>query len=341
MVECPICHASNPPGSQSCFRCSTPFAINNPGTGDAATVVSTAYDPEATVVTPPGGATGWSVPLQKLEARDPSAPLNPGTVLGERYEIIKRLGEGGMGAVYKARDRELDLLVALKVIRPELSSNPEILRRFKQELILARQVTHKNVIRIFELGMADGRKFITMDYIDGRDLKSILLERGKLPPDEAVRIVRQICKGLEAAHSEGVVHRDLKPQNIMVDAAGRVWVMDFGLARSMDLVGLTRTGVLMGTPDYMSPEQARAEKVDARSDLFSLGIIVFEMLAGRLPFDADTLMGKLLQRVQKRAPLVSDIEPGVPADLARVVEKCLEPEVAKRYHSIREILDDL
>ena len=276
MVECPICHASNPPGSQTCFRCSTPFAV---GPADTPTTLDSSYDPEATVAVG-GGATGWSVPIRKSGALDPSAPLEPGTVLGERYEILKRLGEGGMGAVYKARDRELDLFVALKVIRPELASHPDILRRFKQELILARQVTHKNVIRIFELGMADGRKFITMDYIDGRDLKSILVERGKLPPDEAVRIIRQVCRGLEAAHAEGVVHRDLKPQNIMVDANGRVWVMDFGLARSMDLVGITRTGALMGTPDYMSPEQARAEKVDARSDLFSLGIIFYEILTG-------------------------------------------------------------
>ncbi len=274
MVECPVCHASNPIGSKTCFRCSTPFGISNTTIGydaasDAATVVDTSSDPEATVAVSPAGGTGWSVPLQKIEARDPGGGLEPGTVLGGRYEILKRLGEGGMGAVYQARDRELDLPVALKVIRADLAGNPEILRRFKQELILARQVTHKNVIRIFELGMADGRKFITMDYIEGRDLKSLLMERGKLPPAESVSIIKQICRGLEAAHAEGVVHRDLKPQNVMVDAGGRVWVMDFGLARSMDLAGLTRTGALMGTPDYMSPEQARAQKVDARSDLFS------------------------------------------------------------------------
>ena len=338
MVECPICHASNPPGSQTCFRCSTPFA-NDPN--DAATVLDTSYDPDATVAVTPGGATGWSVPLQKKTAHDPSAPLEPGTVLGERYEILKRLGEGGMGAVYKARDRELDLLVALKIIRPELASHPEILRRFKQELILARQVTHKNVIRIFELGMADGRKFITMDYIDGRDLKSILVERGKLPPDEAVRIMRQICRGLEAAHAEGVVHRDLKPQNIMVDANGRVWVMDFGLARSMDLVGITRTGALMGTPDYMSPEQARAQKVDARSDLFSLGIIFYEMLTGVLPFRADTMMATLLKRVQEKAPPPNSLHPAIPQRLSDMVMKCLEVDLARRYQSASDILTDI
>jgi serine/threonine protein kinase/tetratricopeptide (TPR) repeat protein len=287
------------------------------------------------------GGTGWSVPVQKLTATDPGAALEPGMMLGERYEILRSLGEGGMGAVYKARDHELDRMVALKVIRPELAGHPDILRRFKQELILARQVTHKNVVRIFDLGTADGRKFITMDFIEGRDLKSILNERGKLPAVEAVPIAQQICRGLEAAHVEGVVHRDLKPQNIMVDGAGRVWLMDFGLARSMELSGLTRTGVLMGTPDYMSPEQARAEKVDARSDLFSLGIIFFEMLTGRLPFQADTLMAKLLQRVQQRAVAVTEIDPTIPAGVSAVVAKCLEPDVTKRYQSIHEVLDDL
>ena len=347
MVECPSCHTSNPPESRLCSKCSTPFGI------DSATLVLDAspappVDPDVTQVftdvslaaTAIGG-TGWSVPIQRLGPSDPNTPVEEGMVLGGRYQVLKRLGEGGMGAVYKARDHELDRLVALKVIRPELAGHPDILRRFKQELILARQVTHKNVVRIFDLGSADGRKFITMDYIEGRDLKTILTERGKLPPAEVVPIFQQICRGLEAAHVEGVVHRDLKPQNVMVDEAGRVWLMDFGLARSMELAGLTRTGVLMGTPDYMSPEQARALKVDARSDLFSLGIIVYELLIGRLPFEADTLMAKLLQRVQKKAAPVTEIDPTIPASLAAVVSKCLETDVAKRYQSVAEILDDL
>jgi serine/threonine protein kinase/tetratricopeptide (TPR) repeat protein len=306
-----------------------------------ATVLGQAPDPEATIAAVAAGGTGWSVPVLKMSAPDPSSPLEPGTVLGERYEILKRLGEGGMGAVYKARDRELDLTVALKVIRPELASHPDILRRFKQELILARQVTHKNVIRIFELGMADGRKFITMDYIEGRDLKSILVERGKLPAAEAVPVMTQICRGLEAAHTEGVIHRDLKPQNIMVDANGRVWLMDFGLARSMDLVGITRTGALMGTPDYMSPEQARAQKVDERSDLFSVGIIFYEILTGVLPFRADTMMATLLKRVQEKAIRPSALNSSIPEPLSDVVMKCLEVEVTRRYQSASEILADL
>jgi serine/threonine protein kinase/tetratricopeptide (TPR) repeat protein len=346
MVECPSCHTSNPPDSRLCSKCSAPFGI------DSATLVLDGSPPpldsdvtqvfqEVSIGATGAGGTGWSVPIQKLGSSHPGAILEPGMVLGERYEILKRLGEGGMGAVYKARDHELDRLVALKVIRPELAGHPDILRRFKQELILARQVTHKNVVRIFDLGTADGRKFITMDYIEGQDLKGILTERDKLPPEEVVPLFQQICRGLEAAHLEGVVHRDLKPQNVMVDDAGRLWLMDFGLARSMELSGLTRTGVLMGTPDYMSPEQARAEKVDARSDLFSLGIIVYEMLTGRLPFQADTLMAKLLQRVQQRATPVTEIDPTIPASLGAVVTKCLEPDVRKRYQTIREILDDL
>ncbi len=235
MVECPACHTSNPPESRLCSKCSAPFGI------DSATLVdrrfacarssirtSLKFSTKSHLRQRLGG-TGWSVPLQRSGASNPSAPVEAGMILGERYEILKRLGEGGMGAVYKARDHELDRLVALKVIRPELAGHPDILRRFKQELILARQVTHKNVVRIFDLGSADGRKFITMDYIEGRDLKSILVERGKLPAVEVVPIFQQICRGLEAAHVEGVVHRDLKPQNIMLDAAGRVWLMDFGL----------------------------------------------------------------------------------------------------------------
>ena len=344
MVECPICHTSNPPGTLACVKCSTPIEINIAtivATPESATVLDPALDPEATQAVIGGRNRLVGSAASEARPADASTLLEPGVVLGERYEILKRLGEGGMGAVYKARDRELERLVALKVIRPELAGNPEILRRFKQELILARQVTHKNVIRIFDLGMADGRKFITMDYVEGRDLKSVLVERGKLPPEEAVPIIQQVCRGLEAAHTEGVVHRDLKPQNIMVDAAGRVWVMDFGLARSMETAGITRTGALMGTPDYMSPEQARGEKVDARSDLFSLGIIFYELLTGRLPFQADTLMATLLKRVQEKAIPPAVLNPAIPPHINRVVMKCLEADVSKRYQAIGEILADL
>src|SRR5579863_5815007 len=316
-MVCPECSYKNSETSGACAKCGTPLPLND--------------------VTLPAEAQGWSELAEDIVLSPTTGQLSSGTVIGDRYEILQLLGQGGMGAVYKVRDKELDRIVALKLIRPEFAGNPEILRRFKQELILARQVTHKNVIRIFDLGMADGRKFITMDYVEGRDLKSVLVERGKLPPDEAVPIIQQVCRGLEAAHTEGVVHRDLKPQNIMVDADGRVWVMDFGLARSMETVGITRTGALMGTPDYMSPEQARGEKVDARSDLFSLGIIFYEMLTGRLPFQAETMMATLLKRVQEKAIPPIALDPAIPPHINRVVMKCLEADVTKRYQAIDEI----
>jgi len=264
-----------------------------------------------------------------------------GTLLADRYGILALLGQGGMGAVYKAHDTELERLVALKLIRPDLASNPEILRRFKQELILAREVTHRNVIRIFDLGQAKGFKFITMEYVEGRDLRVILREREKLPPEETVRIIAQVCRALEAAHAAGVVHRDLKPQNIMLDAKDRVYVMDFGIAHSLETPGMTQTGALMGTPEYMSPEQAKGIKVDPRSDLFSLGIIFYELLTGISPFKADTALATLLKRTQERAQPPAEIDPAIPKAISDVVMKCLEIDRDQRFSNAREILEDL
>src|ERR1700733_11868040 len=212
-----------------------------------------------------------------------AAVFQVGEVLGGRYEILQLLGEGGMGAVYKAADRELDRVVGLKVIRPELASNPSILARFKQELLLAHQVTHRNVIRIYDLADADGVKFITMEFVDGEDLRTLIREKKKFAPEEAVEIIQQVCLALDAAHSVGVIHRDLKPQNIMQDGTGRILVMDFGLARTLEGDGMTQTGAIVGTMEYMSPEQALAKDLDQRSDLFALGLILYEMLTGKTP----------------------------------------------------------
>ncbi len=262
-------------------------------------------------------------------------------MLGERYEILQLLGQGGMGAVYKARDIELERTVALKLIRSDLASHPEILRRFKQELILAREVTHRNVIRIFDLGQASGVRYITMDYVEGQDLRALLNEKGKFSPEEAVPIFLQIAAALEAAHQAGVVHRDLKPQNVMVDKDGRVYVMDFGVARSLETPGMTQTGALMGTPEYMSPEQAKGLKVDARSDLFSLGIIFYEMLSGASPFKADTAMATMFKRTRERAVPLAQAMSGVPVFLSDIVSKCLEIDQEQRYPSARAIIEDL
>jgi serine/threonine protein kinase/tetratricopeptide (TPR) repeat protein len=259
-----------------------------------------------------------------------------GDVIGGRYEILQLLGEGGMGTVYKARDTELDRLVGLKIIRPDLATNPEILQRFKQELILARQVTHRNVIRIFDLSQADGLKFITMEYLEGQDLRAVLREKGKLTPQEAARVILQICRALEAAHSEGVIHRDLKPQNIMLDQKGRAYVMDFGIARSAYLPGMTQTGALVGTPEYMSPEQAKGEKLDERSDLFSLGVILYELLVGQSPYYSDTPLATLWKRIQEKAKPLSELDPTIPKSLSDIIEKALEIDPRNRFSSAHE-----
>ena len=216
-MVCPLCQADNPPTIVNCLKCNTPlpFADQTLGpTSAGGTSPGASFKKDKA----PGGTAAWSVAVTPTaSASSPQGEQLVGTMLAERYEIIALLGEGGMGAVYKARDNELDRLVAIKLIRPELASNPEILGRFKQELILAREVTHRNVIRIFDLGQASGLKFITMQFVEGRDLRAVLRERGKLPPAEGVQIISQVCRALESAHAAGVVHRDLKPQNIMLD----------------------------------------------------------------------------------------------------------------------------
>src|SRR5579864_381610 len=325
-MDCPQCGTVNPAGTSSCLKCSTPFE-----TSIETVVMGT-------------GARGWSRVLSANtgEALAPQFALAPGTLLGERYEIIQLLGEGGMGAVYKVKDQELDRVVALKVIRPELARNAGVLQRFKRELILARKITHKNVIRIFDLGTGDGVKFITMDFIEGRDAAALLREQTTFTPRMAARMISQACLGLAAAHAEGVVHRDLKPQNMMINEAGELILMDFGIARSViEDGGLTNTGALMGTPTYMSPEQARGEKVDARSDVYALGIIFFEFLTSKPPFESDTAMGTLLKRIQEPAPSPAKVDPTIPDALADIVLKCLQADPAKRYQSMQEMQQDL
>jgi serine/threonine protein kinase/tetratricopeptide (TPR) repeat protein len=267
--------------------------------------------------------------------------LTPGYLLAQRYEVLGLLGEGGMGAVYKARDVELGRMVALKVIRRELAGNRAILDRFKQELILATQVTHKNVVRIYDLGEADGTKFISMEFVEGEDLRTLIHQRTKLPQQEAVEIIEQVCRALEAAHAVGVIHRDLKPQNIMRDKSGRILVMDFGLARTLEGDGMTQTGALVGTMEYMSPEQALAQSLDQRSDVFSVGLIFYELLTGQTPFRADSALASLIKRTQERVVPVTEFDRTIPAALSQIVSRCLEREVALRYQSAAQLLADL
>ncbi len=320
-----------------------------------------------TIIGTPGGLNNdarprYSAPVPSQQPRSPLPPVAPprqsaptvvgftdsgqvileaGVVLAQRYEIISILGEGGMGAVYKAKDLELNRLVALKVIRRELAGNQAIIDRFKQELILATQVTHKNVIRIYDLGESDSMKFITMEFVEGEDLRSLITKRTKLPPREAVEIIQQVCRALEAAHSVGVIHRDLKPQNIMQDQSGRILVMDFGLARTLEGDGMTQSGALVGTMEYMSPEQALAKSLDQRSDIFSLGLIFYELLTGRVPFKADSALASLIKRTQERVVPISEFDDTVPPALSEMVSRCLERDVEDRYQSVSDLLADL
>jgi tetratricopeptide (TPR) repeat protein/predicted Ser/Thr protein kinase len=268
--------------------------------------------------------------------------LTSGHLLAQRYEIVSLLGEGGMGAVYKARDVELGRMVALKVIRPDLARNRAILDRFKQELILATQVTHRNVVRIYDLGEAEGIKFITMEYVEGEDLAAVIHQRSKLPPRDAVDIVEQVCRALRAAHNVGVIHRDLKPQNIMrEEGTGRILVMDFGLAKTLEGNNMTQTGAMVGTMEYMSPEQALAGNLDQRSDIFSLGLIFYELLTGQTPFRADSALASLIKRTQERVVPVSDFDKSIPPELSQIVSRCLERDLTLRYQSAAELLADL
>ncbi len=288
----------------------------------------------------PGGWSGAGGASGTISA-PAAAPIEPGTVVADRYEILALLGEGGMGTVFKARDRELDRLVALKVVHSEMSRDSAVLARFKQELILARKITHKNVIRIHDLGEAHGTKFITMDFIEGDDLATILEQQRKLQPKEAVEIIEQVAYALQAAHAEGVVHRDLKPQNIMRDRQGRILVMDFGLARSSDNTQMTQSGALVGTIEFMSPEQGMGKKVDGRSDLYSLGLIFYQLLTGELPFKAESSLASLVKRTREAAPSPNTSDPALPRALCNIILKCLEKDPQQRYQNASEVLADL
>lgn len=304
------------------------------GTGPGAAQASGGHPnqrsgPTSSQTQPPGGQGQGGVDLE------------PGTILAGRYEILAVLGTGGMGAVYRAQDRELDRLVALKVIRPEMARNPAIVDRFKQELRLSHKVTHRNVVRMYDLAEDGGMRFVTMELVAGRDLRGILEERRKLPPDEAVDILQQICFALEAAHGVGILHRDLKPQNVMREDAGRVVVMDFGLARTFEGDGMTQSGALVGTMEYMSPEQALGKELDQRSDIFALGLIGYEMLTGNMPFRAESAIASLLKRTRERAVPCATMDPTIPGVLSGIIGKCLETEVEQRYKSVAEVLHDL
>lgn len=329
MVICPVCSASNPDGSISCEHCNSTFD------GVDQTLVAD-FDSERASA---GGRSSNAEPApgSHLDASE----FESGHMVAARYRILRRLGQGGMGTVYEAFDVELERTIALKTIRPDLASNPAALRRLKQETLLSRQIAHRNVVRVFDLGIADGLRFITMEFVDGADLRSLLDARGRLPAKDAVAIMKQVCHGLHAAHIEDVIHRDLKPQNILIGRDNRARIVDFGLARSFEQTGITRTGAVVGTPHYMAPEQALGRPSDARCDIFALGVVFYEVLTGELPFPAHSMVDSFLARTRKAARPISEIAPTLPSWLSRLVMRCLERDPARRFQSAQELLDEL
>ncbi|AWV06734.1 serine/threonine-protein kinase [Marilutibacter maris] len=266
------------------------------------------------------------------------AELVPGTVLAGRFRIESLLGVGGMGVVYRATDLALDVEVAIKLLRPELAHRSDSFERFRSELLLARQVSDPHVVRIHDLARHQDQWLISMDYVDGAPLDRVLDRDGPFAVEDALKIARQLAQGLAAAHAKGVVHRDLKPANVLLDAEGNAYISDFGVARSLATSGLTRSGSVIGTPDYLSPEQARGDPVDGRSDLYALGLILYEMLSGKPPFSSGTMAEVLAQRMLRTPSPVTGERADVPAWIARLLDKLLRPQPNHRFQSGAEVI---
>ncbi len=309
-IKCPQCKTNNPDTVKFCGECGTQLP-----------------SPRDIEVT------------ETMEAS--KEELTRGTTYADRYEIIEELGKGGMGRVYRVEDTKLKQEVALKLIKPEIASDKKTIERFRNELRTARNIRHKNVCGMYDLGEEQGIHYITMEYVRGEDLKSLIRKMGQLSAGQMITIAKQVCDGLVEAQRLGVVHRDLKPQNVMIDTDGNARIMDFGIARSLEAKGITGAGVMIGTPEYMSPEQVEGKEVDQRSDVYSLGVILYEMVTGRVPFEGDTPFTIGMKHKGEIPKDPGELNTQIPQDLSKVILRCLEKDKEKRYQSAGEVRSEL
>ncbi len=309
-IKCSKCQTDNPDALKFCGECGTQL----PSSEDIAVT-------------------------ETIEA--PKEELTTGSTFAGRYQIIEELGKGGMGKVYKAQDTEIKEKVALKLIKPEISVDKKTIERFQNELKYARKISHRNVCRMYDLNKDAGSYFITMEFVSGEDLKRFIRRSGRLTISKGIDITKQICEGLDEAHRLGVVHRDLKPSNIMIDNDGNARIMDFGIARSAEGKGITGAGVMIGTPEYMSPEQVEGKDIDQRSDIYSLGVILYEMLTGRVPFEGETALNIAVKQKTENPKNPREYNEQISEDLSSVILKCLEKEKEKRYQSAGELRSEL
>jgi serine/threonine-protein kinase len=264
-----------------------------------------------------------------------------GTVLSGRYRLESKLGSGGMSTVYLSRDETLERWVAAKVLHREISDQPDQIERFRREARAVAQVAHPNVVAVIDAGEDLGRPYIVFEYVEGETLKERIDRAGRLPLDESAAYAIEVGRGLAAAHARRLVHRDVKPQNVLIDTEGRAKVTDFGIARELEQDGLTKTGRVLGTTDYVSPEQAMGQAVDARSDIYSLGVLLYEMLTGDVPFKAETVVGVAMKHVNEQIPDVQRRRRDASSALAAVIERATEKEPRKRYPDMAAMLTDL
>ena len=317
-TACPKCRTENSASQTFCGTCGTRLG------------------------TPRGGTDGSHSGISFTRTLDVTpAGRDRGKLLAGRFELIEELGAGGMGVVYRAFDTKVGEEIALKLLHPEIARDGRTVERFRNEIKLARKVTHKNVCRTHELHEEGTTLFITMEYVPGHDLKSLIKGSGALPIGQAISVAKQVCEGLAQAHDLGVIHRDLKPQNIMVDGEGNAKIMDFGIARSLRAPGLTNEGTLVGTPDYMSPEQVEGREADQRSDIYAVGVILFEMATGRMPFSGDSPLSVAYKHKNELPAAPRSLNEKVPEPFNKLILRCLEKDRGDRYQTADDLLGDL